>query len=343
MPHAHRPFTAAALMAVVLAVTGCSTAGAASSAPDADGLQTVRLVDATEYTAMPLRYAEENGIFEDEGLKVEWVQTDDLVVSAGSGDVTIAFGPTNSHLRAAAQGAPIRIVGAGFRTKGPFWLIARSGIDSIEDLKGKTVGVAVPGSGLETYTLAILKAHGLDAADVTTVASGANETAYGAVTTGRVDATIIHQPFAALGEAEGETTTLARGWDYLPTYQTGDIIAGTQTIEKSPELLKKALHAYYRAYDYAKSHYDEYVPWLQKQLPSLDPDAVAEAIRLEDVIWEGNAALDIEAVDASQDIEIEIGHQSERFDVEEYVDLRFIPEEYIKEFSYPDPKSVDEG
>ncbi|MFE6997612.1 ABC transporter substrate-binding protein [Microbacterium sp. NPDC057659] len=334
--------TAAGLLAAALAVSGCGVSAAATpDGENADGLQTIRLQDATEYTSLPLRFAEENGIFEDQGLKVDWVQTDDNVVSAGSGDVTIAFGPTNSHLRAAAQGAPIRIVAAGFRTKGPFWLIGGKGIHSVEDLKGKKVGIAVPGSGLETYALEILKAHGIKASDVTTVASGVFDKAYGAVTTGQVDATIIHQPFAALGELEGKTTTLARGWDYLPTYQTGDIIAGTKTIAEHPELLRKALRAYFTAYDYAKTHYDEYVPWLTKKLPAIAPEAVEKAIELEDVIWENNAALDLDAVDKSQDVEIAVGHQDKRFDVDKYTDLRFIPEEFVKEFTYPDPKDAE--
>ncbi|MEQ6896071.1 ABC transporter substrate-binding protein [Microbacterium sp. KR10-403] len=335
---------ARALGAIVLAAAtalALSSCAAAEAAP-ADGLQTVRLPDATEYSQLPLRYGEEHGIFKKNGLTVDWVQTDDTVVSAGAGDVTIAFGPTTSHLRAAASGAPIRIVGAGFRTKGPFWLIARKGINSIEDLKGKTVGIAVAGSGMETYALEILKAHGLSASDVTTVASGVNETAYGAVTTGRVDATIIHQPFAALGEIEGTTTTLARGWEYLPTYQTGDLIAGTKTIADQPELLRKTLKAYYESYDYAKAHYDEYLPWLKKHLPSINPDAVAKAISLEDVIWEDNANLDLDAIDASQDIEIEVGHQKERYDTRKYVDLDFIPKEFVKPFTYPDPQTAGE-
>ncbi|MGF3056756.1 ABC transporter substrate-binding protein [Microbacterium sp. YY-01] len=331
-----------AVTASALALTGCS-AQAASTVTDADGLHTIRLLDPTEYTQMPLRYAEEAGIFADEGLRVEWVQTDDAIISTGSGDLTIAFGPTTTYLRAAAQGAPVRLVGAGFRTKGPFWLIADESISSIEELRGKKVGIAVPGSGLETYALAILQAHGIDPSEVTTVASGTNETAYGAVTTGQVDATIIHQPFAALGELEGTTATLARGWDYLPTYQTGALIASTTLIDSNPELLEKTLRAYYRAYDHAKDNYDDYVPWLITQLPSLNPDAVRTAIDREDVIWETNANLDLDAINDSQQLEIDFGHQNEKYDTEKYVDLRFIPEEFTLNFVYPDPKDLDQN
>ncbi len=335
----------AALAVSVVALTGCAAQpGSTDAAAAADtGLQTIHLPDSTSYTQLPLVYAEEHGIFEEEGLQVEWVQTSDPIVSAGAGDVTFAFGPTTTHLRAAANGAPIKIVGAGFRSKGPFWLIAKAGagIESVEDLEGKTVGTAVAGSGLETYTVKILEAHGISADEVTLVESGTQETAYGALKTGQVDATIIHQPFASLGELEGEAVILARGWEYLPTYQTGDLIAGDVTIAEHPDVLRAGLRAYYRAYDYAKSHYDEYIPWLEDKLGTIDPEAVRQAIELEDVIWEGNAALDLDAIDDSQRIEIEVGHQKELYDTEKHVDLSFIPDEYVLDFVYPDPKSAE--
>lgn len=331
----------AALAALVLAGCAAPAAEAQADAESSAELATIKLPDSTSYTQLPLVYAEEHGLFEEEGLQVEWVQTSDAVVSAGSGDITFAFGPTTSHLRAAANGAPIKIVGAGFRSKGPFWLIAREGIDSVEDLEGKTVGIGVAGSGLETYALKILDAHGISPDEVELVESGVQETAYGALNTGQVDATIIHQPFAALGELEGKAVTLARGWEYLPTYQTGDLIAGDVTIENEPEVLEAGLRVYYRAYEFAKENYDDYIPWLQEKLSTIDPEAVRQSIELEDVIWEGNAAIDFDAIEDSQRIEIEVGHQDDYYDAEKFIDLSFIPEEYVYDFVYPDPKTAD--
>lgn len=329
-----------ALLAVpVLGYTAACGDGPAEAG--ADGLKTIKLPDSTSYTQLPLKYGEQRGIFKEAGLKVEWVQSTDLIVSTGTGDITFAFGPTTTQLRAADGGAPIKLVGAGFRSKGPFWLIGRSGLSTVEALRGKTVGIASAGSGLETYALTILKAHGLDPKkDVTLVAAGTQETAYGAIRTGKVDATIIHQPFAALGEIEKQTVTLARGWEYLPTYQTGTLIAGTRVIDTDPELLKAGLLAYYRSYKHAKEHYDEYIPWLQSQLSTIDKEAVRKAIELEDVIWEGNAAIDLDAVRKSQDIEIEVGHQKKLYDAEKLIDQRFIPDGFKLPFVYPDPKQV---
>ena len=66
----------------------------------------------------------------------------------------------------------------------------------MEDLKGKKVGIAVFGSGLEVYTQVILKEHGLSPDDVTFIANSTHQAAYASLETGQVDATIIHEPFA---------------------------------------------------------------------------------------------------------------------------------------------------
>lgn len=327
-----------ALLAVGL--SGCSAPAPADNAAAAGTVErkTVVLQDSTSYTQLPLRFGVEKGFFDDEGLDVEFTQVQDAVTGVATGELTIAFGPTSNYLRAAALGSPIKIVSSGFRSKGPFWLIARKGIDSIADLKGKTINNVGPGSSMETYLLKILEENGVSRDDVTLVNAGVFEQAYGAVTSGTVDASIIHQPFPALGELEGETVTLARGWDYLPTYHTGALIASDDTIANDPDLLERTLRAYFTSYTYAKEHYDEYLPWLKKQLKTIDPEAVAEAIAAEDEIWDNNPDVDFDAIKATQAIEIEVGNQDDYYDAEKFIDLRFIPKEFVKPFSYPEAK-----
>jgi NitT/TauT family transport system substrate-binding protein len=240
-------------------------------------------------------------------------------------------------LRAAEKGAPIKIVSSAFRSKGPFFLIARPEIKSFADLRGKTIGIATAGSSMETYTRKILTANGVDPDDVSFIANGVNEQAYGTLTSGQVDATIIHQPFPALGELQGKSVTLARGWDYLPTYHTGVLIAGNDVIDNDPDLLRRSLRAYFKAYTYAKEHYDEYLPWLKSKLGTIDPKAVELALRQEDDIWDNNPAVDPVAIRDTQDIEIEMGLQDVRYDAGKYIDTQFIPQEYVKDFTYPRP------
>jgi len=298
----------------------------------------LKLASIVGYTQQPIAWGIEKGYFDEQGLDVEFVGAQDVVTAVATGEIDYAFGPTSTYLRAASLGSPIRIVAAGFRSKGPFHLIARPDIGSIADLKGKTIGIAVAGSGLAIYAREILRAHGVDPdKDVTTVANGVFEAAYGSLLTGQVDATIIHQPFPALGEIEGKTKTLARGWDYLPTYHTGVVIAGTGLIDRDPDLLTRGLRAYFKSYTEAKANYPEYVPWLKTQL-KLNPEAVQRAIEQEDEIWDSNPAVDPFAIAETQKIEIANGYQKEAFDPAKFLDQRFIPTEYVKPFSYPERK-----
>ncbi|MET4156834.1 ABC transporter substrate-binding protein [Agromyces sp. PvR057] len=333
---------AGAALLLAAGLSGCSAA--AEAADDSDSAASVErktlvLQDSTSYTQLPLRFGVEKGFFDEEGLDVEFTQVQDAVTGVATGELTLAFGPTSNYLRAAALGSPIKIVSSAFRSKGPFWLIARDGIDSIEDLKGKTINNVAAGSSMETYLVTILEENGVSRDDVTFVNTGTADQAYGSILAGTVDASIIHQPFPALGEIEGETTTLARGWDYLPTYHTGVLIASDATIADDPDLLERALRAYFETYTYTKAHYDEYVPWLQEQLDTIDPEAVAQAIEAEDEIWDNNPDVDFDAIADTQEIEIAVGNQDEEYDAEKFIDLRFIPQEFVKPFEYPESKA----
>lgn len=166
-------------------------------------------------SGLAVRFGIEKGFFKDEGLDVELISTQNPIEALTSKDVDIADSATTNVIVAAGKGAPLKIVSSMFRTKGPFYLIAKPGIESIEDLKGKKVGAAALGSGLDVYTQTILNKHGLSKNDVTYLANGVNDAAYASLTSGQVDATIIHEPFASLAETEGTGKILAKGWDYL--------------------------------------------------------------------------------------------------------------------------------
>ncbi|MFI0471034.1 ABC transporter substrate-binding protein [Saccharopolyspora sp. 5N102] len=331
-----REFARLSLSATALLLAaGCASGGGTRQSGDTT---TITLQASTIYTQLPIRWGVEQGFFREEGIEVEFHDVEDAVTGVATGALTFAFGPTTVYLRAAALGSPLKIVSSAFRSKGPYFLIARPGIRSIEELRGRNVGSAQEGSNMDTTLRHILRAHGLDPAkDVTLISNGTNEQAYGTLVTGQVDASIIHQPFPALGEIEQESVTLARAWDYLPEYHTGVLIAGDDVIQHSPDVLRRALRAYFRSYTEAKRNYATYVPWLQGQL-KINPAAVEQAIKQEDDVWDNNPDVDFAAIEHSQDVEIEVGNQDRRYDSAKLIDLRFIPEEYKKPFSYPSAK-----
>jgi len=324
-----------ALVAVVL-VAGCSNAPSKEEAPKgnkeattANGggdaqLSKIRYAAFNGVSGLAVQFGAEKGFFKEEGLDVEFITTQNAIEGLTSKDVDVADVATTSAIVAAGKGAPIKIVSSLFRTKGPFYLIASPDINSVEDLKGKTVGVAAFGSGLDVYTQTILNKHNLSKNDVTYVANGVNDAAFASLTSGQVAATIIHEPFASLAEATGKGKLLAKGWDYLPNFHTGVLAARNDFIDEHPELLEKLLRAYFKSQEYAKSNLDEYKAYFLTKV-KIDPEAVNKAFEREEVLWENNPDVDLKALEETQQIQVDLGFQDKIYDTDKIVDLRFIP------------------
>jgi len=321
-------------IAAVLAITGCSNAaggsagsqaGAGSKNGGGDGkLEKIRYAAFNGVSGLAVQFGAEKGFFKEEGLDVEFITTQNAIEGLTSKDIDVADVATTSAIIAAGKGAPVKIVSSMFRTKGPFYLIAGPDVKSVEDLKGKTVGAAAFGSGLDVYTQVILKKHGLGKNDVTYVANGVNEAAFASLTSGQVAATIIHEPFASLAEATGKGKILAKGWDFLPSFHTGVLASRSDFIDKNPELLRKLLRAYFKSQEYAKSHLDEYSAYFLTKV-KIDPAVAAKAFEREDVLWENNPDVNLKSLEETQRIQVELGFQDRVYDAGKIVDLRFIP------------------
>jgi NMT1/THI5 like. len=209
-------------------------------------------------TGLGFWFGKEKGFYDEAGLNLEIVDVEDKVAAFAAGEIDFADMNTTQAITAASKGAPFKIVASMFRTKGAFYLIGRPSISKVEDLKGKKVGVAQFGTGMDAYTRVILKEHGLDPEkDVTLIANGSYQQAYASLESGQVDATIIHQPFVALAEENGVGKLLAKGWDYLPTFHTGVLVASNDLIENHPDIVRKLIETYFKANEYAKNNPDE--------------------------------------------------------------------------------------
>lgn len=320
----------AASLAFVALLAGCSggtetqTAASPKGAGEPQKLEKIRYAPLTGVSGLAISFGAEKGFFKEEGLDVEFISTKDPIAGLTSKDIDVVDVATTTAIVAAGKGAPIKIISSMFRTKGPFYLIASPNIKSVEDLKGKKVGVGAFGSGLDVYTRVILKKHGLTDKDVTLVANGTQQAAYASLETKQVDATIIHEPFASLVEKEGKGKLLATGWDYLPTFHTGVLAARNGILEEKPELVKKLLRAYFKSQEYAKSHPEEYKAYYLKNSP-VDPEVLDKALKREEVLWENKPDVDIQALQDTQRIQKELGFQDEIYNLDKIVDLRFLP------------------
>lgn len=140
----------------------------------------------------PFYVARDLGLFAEQGLDVtlrhHGVQEDSFgALLAGKEDVVFASG--DEAVVASSAGATVATFGTGFQQfPGVLLAPADSGITSVEDLRGRTIGM--PGHfGSSYYTvLAALHMAGLDDTDVTLQDIGFTQVS--ALTTGRVDVVV---------------------------------------------------------------------------------------------------------------------------------------------------------
>ena len=239
-------------------------------------------------TSIVDRYALDKGLYEAEGLDLtitDWSSIQEVLALISRGELDIADGDPSSYIPAIDGGIPAKLVGNMWRYKGCYWLIGDTSLNGIEDLKGKTIGTAGASGGMRLSVLKMLESKGISPDEVELVANGTGQAAYATLTVKEVDATIIHNPFAALAEANGDGKILGRAWDYIPDYYTGALIAADDAIANKPEALQKFITAYYKVHEDVKNNrFDDFIAWGAKYM-NTDEEIFRTAVLAEIDVW----------------------------------------------------------
>lgn len=274
-------------------------------------------------TGIANQFAIANGWYDEAGITLQIVDIPNPVAAFGAGEVDIADGDPGTYVPAIVNKVPMKIVSNMWRNRGAYWIIAKPEIKTFDDLKGKKVGSAQATGGMKLTLMEVLTQNGLDPQkDVELIANSFYQAAYATFTSGEVDATIIHQPYATIAEAEGTGHALAKTWEYLPGYHTGVLVASQKLIDEQPEAVERVLEVYFYANQFCKTHFDEFIPWAAKYL-NVDEDTARAAIEAEIVLWENDPVVDTSRLQVTEDLLYKYGMQKESFPVEGVVDNRF--------------------
>jgi NitT/TauT family transport system substrate-binding protein len=186
------------LLGVALAGCGDDEGQAAASE---DGVVTVRVAHNSNAAALPARVAEEQGFFEDHGLNVEFTQVEDVATLPPALGTTfdIVLSAPTLEINATTQNIPMVVVsGATVDTpENPTAAIVASeasGITSIEDMEGKTLGSLSPTGTIGIASLYWMKEAGVDLSSVEVIAVNGPQQA-DQLAAGRVDAVVSVAPF----------------------------------------------------------------------------------------------------------------------------------------------------
>ncbi len=341
------------LLAILLTLTlslgllaGCGSTEAASDsqstdtqAESDDDTIVINTCLATGMTGAVNNFAIEKGLYKELGIEfnnVEWSSNDEVLSLITRGEIDFADGDPSAYIPGISNGVPAKLVGNMWRYSGCYWLIAKDGIDSIADLKGKTVGTAAAAGGMKLSVLKMLESEGIGEDDVELVANGVYQGAYATFTSGEVDATIIHNPYAALAEAEGTGHILGRAWDYIPDYYTGTLIASDRMINEEPEKLQRVITAYYKVHEEVKNEYfDEFIAWAAEKM-NTDEEVMRKAVESEIDVWTDYPVIPVDRVNNTIDILHQYGWLDENVTAEGTYDNTFA-EKAAEELGLEDP------
>jgi len=214
---------------------------------------------------IPTIIAEQKGFYTKYGLRSEHVIISLAVainaLGTGELDCVVSVG---QGVSAALRGFPVKLV-MMTEDKLDFFLMTRSDIRSVTDLKGKVVGISYPGSTTHLVAESILRHFNLEPGrDVSLFPTGDNQARLVALETGRVAATIGTPPYNVLAPAKGLKVLLwAR--DYVAIPQNA-LIVTDKKIQQAPDQIKRMIKGTIEALQFIKREKEESIDIAAKWL-----------------------------------------------------------------------------
>lgn len=184
----------------------------------------------------PYVIAKEKGFFRQEGIEPRFILLHSAIASKALVSRDVDFNTSGSPaVNAAVAGLPIRAVFAnGSRTE--MYLIGSKGVQSLEDLRGKKVGIGGIGGLADVGTKRFLKAKGIDAKEVTFIVLGGSAVRMAGVMTGSVAAAPLSPPRDYLAR-KADLRVLGYLGEAFPSYM-GGVGIHVDTLSDRPRLVK---------------------------------------------------------------------------------------------------------
>jgi NitT/TauT family transport system substrate-binding protein len=256
MPVASRPRLArsTAILVMVLAVV------AAMSACDTRP-QTSHLVIRLGFSAwpgwFPWQVAQEQGMFTANGISVDLKYYDnytDSLKALAVGDIDANSQTLNDTLGSVSTGSKQTIVLVNDNSTGNDKIIARDGITSVADLKGKTV--AVEGGTVDHYLILLaLQQSGLSERDIHLRAMPTDQAA-AAFAAGQVDAVGVFAPFTTTALARPGSRAIATSAEF-PGAIPDHLVLNSALVQARPADVQALVNTWFQALHWIRTHRDD--------------------------------------------------------------------------------------
>lgn len=238
---------------------------AAAAAQAAQSVERVKLaIPAKSIGYLPMYVAIHRGFLRDEGIELEIPNLRPNIAHSAllGGDVDY-HGLAESGLRLAAKGSAMKSL--FFSLRSPlYFLMAKPQLKSVQDLKGKIIGISSFGGATEVSTRIGLRHYGLDPErEVTMILIGTENVRVAALTSGSIDATVAVPPSHLLLKQKGFNLLLSLA-DVAELPANG-FTTTDRTLREKRDQVKRLLRALARGLAFAKERQKETVEIMARE------------------------------------------------------------------------------
>ena len=208
-------------------------------------------IPSRSIAAVDLYIAKERGFFREEGLDVDIVQIrgNVAIAAALSGQVQATNG-IGTVIRALERSdVPLKILTVSLK-RNLFWLVARPGITSIAQLKGKILGTTTFGGSQHTAATRLIRKGGVDPdKELTVVVGGDVPAQLQSLISGAIDVAALSAPTVILARDKFHMNILGSAMEDLANLQNGTAVT-EKLLRENRGLLKRILRARAKANRY---------------------------------------------------------------------------------------------
>ena len=202
----------------------------------------IRISNATlSYSALPLVAAREWKLFQEQGLDVEIIlmRSAAAVAALVSGDLDYQSGIGPASVSATLSGVDSRALWSS-TNRITYWLMAKPEYKSLQDLKGKKIGVSGLGGTSHVAMVVALEKRGMTPKDYVAVSVPGGQVVQ-SLDSGFVDAATLNPPTMFFAQRRGFVRLLDIG--SLVEMASGGLTAMTKTIRARPDEVKRIIRA----------------------------------------------------------------------------------------------------
>jgi NitT/TauT family transport system substrate-binding protein len=269
--------------------------------------------------------ARDYDLFSKYGLALQTTQFTDsqtALAALQSGDIDFLFCAAAATIPGLASGVDGTIVAAPLVGL-PYVMVARSDIHSVQDLKGRKIGINRQGDLDDRLSHAVLQQENIPADSVQFVPAGGQTDRYKAVLSGIIDAVNVTPPLEVQAKDDGLNVIYSLKNLRIPFIYSA-VHTNSKMLHEKPEVVQKFVAGMADAVHFIDQHKAETEQSVSKQLGITDQAALDSAYQAyaEDYV---NRSIDIPvaAVQDSIDYAGSQGTSIVRGKAEEMIDTRF--------------------